>query len=176
MVDTQTILQFIPAVSLSIAAIYYMLILRNQNRTRQAQLFMQLFQHNMTKEWMKDWWELMQMQWDDIEDFYEKYDSSVNIDNFAKRFRAWFFLDGVGLLMKKGLIDREMVYYLMGGYLGNWLWEKFGDVIKYQRELNNIPELCVWFEYLAVELMKMKKQQGMSLKIPENWGAIKPKG
>ena len=55
MVDTQTILQFIPAVSLSIAAIYYMLILRNQNRTRQAQLFMQLFQHNMTKEWMKDW-------------------------------------------------------------------------------------------------------------------------
>ena len=88
MVDTQTILQFIPAVSLSIAAIYYMLILRNQNRTRQAQLFMQLFQHNMTKEWMKDWWELMQMQWDDIEDFYEKYDSSVNIDNFAMRFSA----------------------------------------------------------------------------------------
>ena len=176
MVDTQTILQFIPAVSLSIAAIYYMLILRNQNRTRQAQLFMQLFQHNMTKEWMKDWWELMQMQWDDIEDFYEKYDSSVNIDNFAKRFRAWFFLDGVGLLLKKGLVDREMVYYLMGGYLGNWLWEKFGDVIKYQRELNNIPELCVWFEYLAIELMKMKQQQGMSSEIPENWGAIKPKG
>ena len=114
------------------------------------------------------------MQWDGVEDFYEKYDSSVNVENFTKRFRAWFFLDGVGLLLKKRLIDKDMVYYLMGGYLGNWLWEKFGDVIKYQRDVNNIPELCVWFEYLANELTKMKTEQGGTIFIPEAWGAVKP--
>lgn len=76
---------------------YYVMVVRNQKETRQAQLFMQLFQTYVTKEWMTDNWELMTMEWDDLKDFFDKYDSSVDIDNFAKRYRSWFFLDGIGL-------------------------------------------------------------------------------
>jgi hypothetical protein len=152
---------------------YYVMVVRNQKETRQAQLFMQLFQTYVTKEWMTDNWELMTMEWDDLKDFFDKYDSSVDIDNFAKRYRSWFFLDGIGLLLKKGLVDKEMVYHLMGGYWGIWLWEKFEDVIRFSREYNNLPELAVWFEYLAQEMAKMRVERGSTDDVPETWGAIK---
>ena len=42
--DVQTIGVLVTAASVSMAAIYYAFTLRNQNRTRQAQLFMQIFQ------------------------------------------------------------------------------------------------------------------------------------
>ena len=152
---------------------YYVMVVRNQRETRQAQLFMQLFQMFTTKEWMSDNWELMSMEWSDMKDFFEKYDSSVNIDNFAKRYRSWFFLDGIGMLLKKGLVDREMVFHLMGGYWGIWLWEKHGDVIKFLRDYNNMPELATWFEYLALEMTKMREQRGSTGDVPETWGAVK---
>ena len=54
------------------------------------------------------------MEWTDFEDFTNKFDSSVNMDNFEKRYSLWSFYDGMGMLLKKDLVDREMIYYLFG--------------------------------------------------------------
>ncbi len=172
-ITIQTLGILLTGLSVSMAAIYYTMTLRNQSETRQAQLFMQLFQSFINKDWLSDNWELMAMEWKDLPDFYSKYDSSIDVENFAMRFRAWFFLDGIGLLMKKRLVDKEIVYHLMGGYWGIWIWEKFQDVIKHQREYNNLPELCVWLEYLSQEMKKMRTQRGFTSDVPETWGAVK---
>ena len=70
MVDAQTISIIFAGVSIGLAAIYYMMTLRNQDRTRQTQLFMSLFETYMEESYqiseatmLNDW------QWNDFEDF-----------------------------------------------------------------------------------------------------------
>ena len=55
------------------------------------------------------------MEWADFDDFAQKYDSIVDMDNFTKRYVSWYFYDRMGLLLKKKLVDKEMIYYLMAG-------------------------------------------------------------
>jgi hypothetical protein len=177
----QMVLSTIQTVSLIIGVVYYIFIMRNSQKnqqmqleTRQSQLFMQLFQHHIDKERWKDAWTLTEMEWDDFDDFARKYDSSVNIENFALRYSHWYFWDGMGLLLKKGLVDREMIFYLMGGYGVVWDWEKFGSVIKEIRNRINLPDFCVWFEYLALEMMKVAEEKGRPWKAPDNLGILIP--
>jgi hypothetical protein len=149
---------------------YYVINIQNQRETRQAQLFMHLFDRYREKDTWRDGYELFQMDWKDLDEFFQKYDSSVNMDNFEKRYSIWTFFDGLGMLLKKGLVDKEMIYYLMGGYSVYWYWSKFGDVIRESRIRLNSPDHMVMFEYLAGEMKKMKVEREHDMDIPSNWG------
>ena len=162
MIDLQTISIGLAALSFILAATYYTLNIRHAKETRQAQLFMQFTSQLFSKEAIRDNMDLLETQWDTLEDFYTKYDSSVNKENFVKRFHSWYMYDQVGYLLKRGLIDRELTYAIMGGMQASWSWQKFESIIKHQREYQNMPELAVWFEYLANELNKMNKKRGYS--------------
>lgn len=172
MVTFETVLSVIPVLSLAVAITYYGMQIRNQNKNRQAQLFMRLFEHYMDKERFEDGWELLQMEWEDFDDFARKFDSSVNMDNYKKRYSYWSFWDGMGLLVKKKLVDKDMLYYLMGGYRVMWSWLKFKDVIEESRNRLDNPDLFVWFEYLADEMTKERGRRGYSTVIPENKGIL----
>lgn len=50
MVTLETILDAVPALGIIVALVYYTLTIRNQNRTRQAQLFMNIYSQMSTKE------------------------------------------------------------------------------------------------------------------------------
>jgi hypothetical protein len=170
MIDIQTVLTYLTLISVPVGVAYHILTLRNQSRTRQAQLFMQLFDKYREKSTWREGYELFQMEWKDLDEFFQKYDSSVNMDNFEKRYSMWTFYDGLGMLLKKGLVDKEMIYYLMGGYSVYWYWEKFKDVIRESRVRLNSPDHLVMFEYLADEMRKMKVQREHNMEIPSHWG------
>jgi hypothetical protein len=122
---------------------------------------MQLFQFHISKERFKDSWILNEMEWEDYDDYTRKYDSSVNLENFAMRYNNWSFWDGMGLLLKKNLVDKEMIYHLLGSGFGVLMnWDKFESVIKEMRVQLDLPELYIWFEYLAEEMMKMAEERG----------------
>jgi len=174
LVMLQSVSYMAAAMGVCVAAVYYILTLWNNNRTRHAQLFMQLASELWSKEQMEDTEELLHMEWDDLNDFYRKYDSSVNPKNYALRACLWAKLDATGLLLKKGLIDREMVYYLLGGFFSIWVWKKFEPIIKHDREALNLPEYMVWFEYLNNETAKMREKRGFTDEVPKGWDAIKP--
>jgi hypothetical protein len=165
--DTAAIIGVIVAVG------YYILNIQNQRETRQAQLFMQLFDKYREKERWRDGWDLLQMEWDDVDDFFNRFDSSVDIENFEKRYNIWSFYDGMGMLLKKGLVDKEMIFYLMGGYGGYWSWNKFKEVIEASRLRMNNPDHFAMFEYLASEMQKMKQQKEHNLDIPSHWGDLR---
>jgi hypothetical protein len=77
------------------------------------------------------------------------------------RYNLWYFWEGMGLLLKKGLVDREMIYYLLGSGFGVLTdWDKFGDVIKEMRVRIDRPNLFMWFEYLAEDMKKMTEEKG----------------
>ena len=94
---------------------YYILTIRNANKTRKTQTLMQLRENLLTKEWLNDYTELLKVEYSDYDDFMRKYDSAVNRDNYTKRYRLWTYLDGVGYHLHQGLIDRDSVYHLMPG-------------------------------------------------------------
>jgi hypothetical protein len=109
---------------------------------------------------MSDTIDLLSMQWDDLPDFYRKYDSSVDKENFVKRFHYWLLMDRIGALLMKGLIDRDLTYNLLGGFAATWQWQKFKPIIMHQREYQNLKELGVGWEYLVNEMIKMREERG----------------
>ena len=75
------------------------------------------------------------------------------------------WLNGLGILLKKGLVDLEMVYDMTGGFGPIVVWEKYGDVIKLWRKTRHQPDMFSPFEYLAEEVARFMKEKGL----PSKW-------
>ncbi len=73
------------SLGLCVAAFYYALSLREANRNRRMTLTTSLMQNFISEEGQKRFIDLMNMQWTNFDDYYKKYDSTVNPENFAKR-------------------------------------------------------------------------------------------
>ena len=140
---------------------YYILTIRNANKARRTQTLMQLRENLLTKEWLNDYTELLEAEYTDYDDFLRKYDSSVNRDNYTKRYRLWTYLDGIGYHLHRGLIDRDSVYHLLQGLGASMQWRKWKPVIEEQRKRYDNPDWWIWFEYLAGEESKMRVERGL---------------
>jgi hypothetical protein len=64
------------------------------------------------------------------------------------------YIDGIGFLLKRRLIEVETVDYLLSG--AQTIWEDIEPIAEGMRKQYNMPELFKWFEYLYEE-MKRKK-------------------
>lgn len=65
-------------------------------------------------------------------------------------------------LVRHGLIDKNLAYDMGGtGYIQ--AWNKYGEIVKTQRELYNIPNYCIHWEYLYEEMVKIAKQRGQDI-------------
>jgi hypothetical protein len=78
-ITLQLVLQIIQTVSLVIGIIYYLAIMRNQNRAREAQVLLQLNQVFNEKEMIKDWAQFTMLEFMDLEDLREKTLPTRNI-------------------------------------------------------------------------------------------------
>lgn len=99
MVDYQTISIVLTGIGLMIALIYYALQIRNQNRTRQAQLYMNLFQEISSQRWQMKYVTLLNQEWEDYDDFEQKYGSDEHPEHYAMRRSMWLQLDGIGAML-----------------------------------------------------------------------------
>jgi hypothetical protein len=161
-------------IGIIVSILYYASVLRNQNRTRQAQLFMQIYQEMISPENFSILDELISMEWEGYDDFMNKYGSENNRDAFSKRYSTWYRFNGIGLLVKDGLIDVDRVYELMNEVI-LWQWEKFGDIIIESREHFKVPDWMEGFEHVAGEMVKMKVKRGYSPEFPERFSRYSPK-
>jgi hypothetical protein len=162
-------------IGIIVSILYYASVLRNQNRTRQAQLFMQIYQELISPENFRISNELVRWEWDDYDDFMRKYGAENNPEAFSKRYSTWFRLNGIGLLVKDGLIDVDRVYELMNDYI-LWQWKKFGDLIIRTRVHFNNPDWMEGFEYVAGEMERLKLSRGYTTEAAESFGRYVPKG
>jgi hypothetical protein len=95
-----------------IALTYYGLQIRNQNRTRQAQLFMQMYDR-----WSDDTRGLnvrsvVNTKLSGFDEYQEKYQSD---ENFRKALDALFgFYEGLGVIVKAGFMDIRLVALMWG--------------------------------------------------------------
>ena len=152
---------------------YYTLTLRNANRTRRTQLFMQIYTTLLEPKRIAIMTEMVtDMEWDDLLDFERKYGTSTgSYENYSKRYAYWKYFDGIGELLRRGLIEPELVYSLLGQTEVILFWDKFGSLILEYREVLKLPEYFSGFEYLAQEMLKIRKLKGHPTEILEKYGS-----
>ncbi len=180
-VTLQTLLTYLTLISVPIGVFYHIMTLNNtrknqqmQLETRQAQLFMQIYQDMSSPEFYRISNELLKMEWEDWDDYHRKYGAENNPENFALRSSMWNRLNGVGLLVKAGLIDVDRVYDLMRSNI-LWHWEKWGDHIIIVRELYNDLDWMEGFEFLANEMVKEVERRGFSADVPKSFYGYIPR-
>ena len=149
------------ALGVLLAAINYVISTRNADKARQATLFMGIFKDFTSEELPRKAGELYSMTWIDFPDFQRKYDAVVDPENNVKRHVLWYWFDGIGVLVKKGLIDKDLVYQNLG-YDVTIHWAKWGPIIGEYKKLGDMgPDWLDGFEYLAGVIEKMRREKGI---------------
>jgi len=179
MVDAQTVSIVFAGLSIGIAALYYTLTLRNtqknrqqQLETRQTQMFMQLYDRFNQKDHQRTFTEVIWgMNWDDYQDWYRKYGPETNPKWFTSMQSIHAFFEGIGVLVKRGLIDITLVDDMMSSNI-IVTWEKFRPLIYEIREEWGVPQMWEWVEYLYGEIRNIMVEQHPELKDKEMLGTI----
>lgn len=152
MVSLETISIVLTGIGIIIALTYYGLQIRNQNRTRQAQLFMQMY-HKYDDALMDSFGHIQRIEYEDYADFLEKYGPTSD-DNMLPHFRRMaYFLEGMGVLVKEGLLSMRLVALTWAG-TSRMFWDKLAPIIGEWREEINYPRLWSETEYLCKELIR----------------------
>ena len=99
------------------------------------------------------------MQFQDYQDFLEKYDSTVNIENYLQRSRIYRMLNTFGHIIKKGLVNPETVYDGISGAFIDGMWNRHSLIIREIREQSNAPQYLDGFEYLSETMKKIRENR-----------------
>ena len=129
--------------------------------TRQAQLFMQIYDRWASKEMTQMEWGFLEWEWDDWDDYKRKYFS--NLENRTVRTVLGKYYEGIGVLVKRGLIDPTFVDDLMSSSIMLY-WEKYSPVIEEWRDLTGYPQLGEYSEYLYNQIKAIVEKQHPELR------------
>jgi hypothetical protein len=155
------------AIGVCIAAIYYVMNLRETTRNRRVTWANNILQTLGTEEAQLRIIEVLSMQWSDFDDFVKKYDSSRNPQNYAKRLSLWVTCNSIGFLYRSGAIDLESIDSSAATGIVN-LWGKFKPVIEKYREWQWRKNSFSDFEYLADILEKRFNEEDAEWKGKQN--------
>ena len=148
-------IEFLPLVltglGIIVSILYYTNTLRNQNRSRRTQLFMNLYDTYRSLEFRKVWHTMLHLQFEDYEEWDQKYSQDVEI--LAAHTSVMSFFEGVGVLLKQRLIDIEIVDDLLSVAIRSY-WRKYQPVVNGTRKLLNEPKVMADSEYLYMQIMK----------------------
>jgi hypothetical protein len=163
------VLDIIRTVGILVGIVYYLTIMRNNQRnqktaeeTRKIQL---LLDHNRDIIGRNNWNSVMDMEWDDYNDFMSKYGWDSDPDLYEKRMGIWRRMHFSGLLIRDGLIDVSTFI----DYIGDnspLMWNKFKDIIEEQRVLFDSPNFLIGIEYGAKAVEQYRLNRGMTPKVP----------
>jgi hypothetical protein len=150
----------VACISVVVAAALAVLQLRNQNRTRQAQLFMELYNQFYTPEFHRRWMEVVfVLKVEDLSDAdgMPKY-LKGDIEPFVDINALCCFFEGMGLLVSRKLIDISLVAELMSTPI-IFVWDKVHTAVEQTREVLGRPQAFEWFEYLQREMKRIPSRQ-----------------
>ncbi len=89
-----------------------------------------------------------------------KYRKLTNNEATGKMNAALGYWNGVGVLVKKGLIDSELIYDMKRLTVIE-LWDKFSPIIlEWRRRYSGAPQIYVGLEYLVSELRRLRGVKG----------------
>ena len=147
-------------IGLMVSVLYYTFTLQNANKTqqqqletRQAQLYMQVFNKFETRENIDILMDLLEWNFSDYDDFQRKYGKESNPEAYSKWIYYINLYEGLGPLVREGYLDIRMIALLMSGGI-KAIWEMSEPIIMENRKRHNWPRWAIEFEYLYNTLIE----------------------
>lgn len=116
MVDVQTVTVVIAGISVVIGVINSIRASREAKEqrqveveTRQAELFMRLYDRCSSIDFRDTITKMMRWMWTDFDDFIRKYGSEANPDAWNAFITMQNYFEGIGVLVQRQLIDLSLV-------------------------------------------------------------------
>jgi hypothetical protein len=150
-VTVATVSVVLAAASVIAASSFYIFQIRNQMKVRRTDLVMRLYATFDSLEFQEAF---HRVYWADFDD----YDSAVEALEGKRHVGTYLFTfyDEVGVLLRRGLVDFELVDALLGNS-ARQLWEKVAPVVAEARMRSNDPRLYESFEYLHREMTSRRR-------------------
>jgi hypothetical protein len=121
---------------------------------------MQMFNKWNTLELRTQFDIVMNSEWNDYEGFVEYSQNKESMTGFSV---VASFVEGIGVLVKRGLIEATFVDDLMSGAMMRY-WEKIEPIVYEIRERRNWPQYGEWCEYLYNQIKPIVEEQHPELK------------
>ena len=156
-ISLQTVLTYLTLISVPVGVLYHIMTLRNTRKnqemtleTRQAQLFMQIYNRWNSADFLDAWDRYASHEWSTYEEFSLVFDDPRGRRSI--RILGTYF-EGIGVLVKEDLIDIRIVAELMTSSIMSF-WEKLTPVVEDARKRRRAPSLWNGIEYLYRELVR----------------------
>ncbi len=150
----QMVLSTLQTAGLLVGIYYYIMTLKNNRQNQRITMTTTLLEPFMTVEGNLVLMDLLNMEWNDLDDYKRKYDHRVNSENFAKRAAVFNRLESLGLFYRRGLLDLETLRS-GGGTIMTLLWRKFKPIVEMYRITDADKSLYKNWEYMAESVYKM---------------------
>jgi len=155
MVIVETISIVLTGLGIMVALTYYTLTLRNTSKARQRELMFQRLQ-GYSLEYMRTFAHVRNFtDWDDAEDWEERYGILVNPEAWAKYAYIMRIYNLAGILLKEKVADVDLIFQLYPANAVIRMWEQFEPIIRNRRERLRHPTFFEPFEFLYNEAKKM---------------------
>lgn len=151
-VDIQTVSIAIASASVVAGVVYYALQIRHQTKMRKTDLLTKLYSIMVSKDWLDAWQKVQERKAPNYDDYLREY-GSVELNE------VYLFLQQLGMLLKKRLIDVDMLPLSYGQVSAQW--EKVKPLLEGGRKKWGTPKLGNEVEYLCSELRK-REQVGVN--------------
>ena len=158
--DIQTVSIAIASAGVLVAAVYYVLHIRHQNRMRQTDLVMRLYSTFGSREVMEAYARILNTEFENYSDFMDRYGQLTSEKPIPIAFNMLgHFFEGIGVLLHRRLIAISLVDDLFTAPI-KLTWEKMKPIVEGFRKQIDLPTPFEWFEYLYNE-MKKREQRGV---------------
>jgi len=152
--EIQTVYYMVAATGVLVAAAYYIVALRSANRTRQAQLLMNIASLSFNNhEWNRAYKKFTDTQFNSAKDFIKMWETGTDNELLDAYNILGGFYESLGVFIKEGLIDIRLIALLMTLYVRGF-YEKIAPYIDEIRRHYNKPRILSEAKYLYDELMK----------------------
>jgi len=148
MVDVVEVSAIIAAAGVLVGVAYYILDMRNQTKLRQTDLIVRLYSFTGSKEFLEAWETLRDREIKSVDDYGKTYGSFTEINQVVGVFEE------LGILLKRRLIDLDLINDLMGDHVVIRTYEKL------ERFMKEIGEgKMTSSEYLYNEMKKREQRK-----------------
>ena len=121
MVQIENLPLVLTGLGLTASVLYYTMVLRNANKTqqqqletRQAQLFMQIYNKFSESDFMEKYEIVMRkVTYESYEDYVEKYINKNQMNENIMVGSLLTYFEGIGVLLEDGLVDPEKIVRLL---------------------------------------------------------------
>lgn len=157
MVDVPTVSITIASFGVLIAAIYYVFQIRHQIKLRQTDIVVRLLSIYMSDEFRDAVARVLNLKFDNYEEYVKNYGFMWTSEEPTPKMvsKVCIFFNGVGTLVRKGLIDLEIIWNLLSI---SSIWQQMKPTIEGVRKQYNLPDYFIDFEYLYNETKKKEQK------------------